>query len=64
MLDESIVIRDASEVDQNLLRLLDRGLEDIDSGRTLSHEDAMEEVRRIREIRRNARSGKGEVVNA
>ena len=64
MLDESIVIRDASEVDQNLLRLLDRGLEDIDSGRTLSHEDAMEEVRRICEIRRNARSGKGEVVNA
>ncbi len=57
MLDQSRVIRDASEVDQNLLRLLDRGLADIDSGRTLSHEDAMEEVRRIREIRRNARTG-------
>ena len=52
MVDEKITIQDASEVDPNLLRMLDRGLEDIEYGRTLPHEEAMEEVRRIREASR------------
>lgn len=42
MVDEKITIQDASEVDPNLLRMLDRGLEDIEAGRTLSHEEAIE----------------------
>ena len=37
MVDEKITIQDASEVDPNLLRMLDRGLEDIEAGRTLPH---------------------------
>ena len=32
MVDEKITIQDASEVDPNLLRMLDRGLEDIEAG--------------------------------
>ena len=55
MVDEKITIQDASEADPNLLRMLDRGLEDIEAGRTLPHEEAMVEVRRIREDRRLAR---------
>lgn len=56
MVDEKITIQDASEIDPNLLRMLDRGLEDIEAGRTLPHGEAMVEVRRIREARRYARS--------
>ena len=50
-----IIIQDASETDLNLLRMLNRGLEDIESGRTLPHKEAMEEVRKIRTERRQAR---------
>ena len=64
MVDEKITIQDASEVDPNLLRMLDRGLEDIEAGRTLSHEEAMAEVRRIREARRFAESTTGATANA
>ena len=63
MVDEKITIQDASEVDPNLLRMLDRGLEDIEAGRTLSHEEAMAEVRRIREVRRFAKSTTGVAAN-
>ena len=54
-MDEKIMIQDASEVDPNLLRMLNRGLEDIEAGRTLPHKEAMEEVGRIRAERRQAR---------
>jgi len=54
-MDEKIMIQDASEVDPNLLRMLNRGLEDIEAGRTLPHQEAMEEVGRIRAERRQAR---------
>lgn len=64
MLDEKFIIQDASEVDPNLLRMLDRGLEDIEAGRTLPHKEAMDEVRRIREVRRTARTGTGVAANA
>lgn len=63
MLDEKMIIQDASEVDPNLLRMLDRGLEDIEAGRTLPHEEAMAEVRRIRDTRRFARSNTGAAAN-
>ncbi len=58
MLDKDIVVREACEVDPNLLRMLDRGLEDIESGNTLTHEEAVLEVNRLREERRNTRKGK------
>ena len=64
MVDEKITIQDASEVDPNLLRMLDRGLEDIEAERTLPHDEAMAEVRRIRESRRLARTNTGVAANA
>ena len=51
-----IQIQVAAETDPNLLRMLDRGLDDIESGVVLSHEDAIQEVRRIRQKRREART--------
>ena len=54
----------ASEVDPNFLRILNRGLEDIEAGRTLPHREAMAEVRQIREERRQARSNMGVAANA
>ena len=63
MIDKNITIQDAFEVDPNLLRMLDRGLEDIEAGRTLSHSQAMEEVRRIRKERRAARVNIGVAAN-
>ena len=53
---KNIQIRVAAETDPNLLRMLDRGLDDIESGVVLSHEDAIQEVRRIRQKRREART--------
>ena len=64
MKNEKIMIQNASEVDPNLLQMLNRGLEDIEAGRTLPHKEAMEEVRKIRAGRRQARSDMGEAVNA
>ena len=61
---EKITVQDASETDPNLLRMLNRGLEDIESGRTLPHKEAMEEVRKIRAERRQARINMGEAANA
>lgn len=63
-MDEKIMIQDASEVDPNLLRMLNRGLEDIEAGRTLPHKEAMEEVRRIRAERRQARAEMEVAANA
>lgn len=59
-----IAIQDSSEVDSSLLRMLDRGLEDIEAGRTVPHNEAVEEVRKIREARRTARSNSEVAVNA
>lgn len=64
MLDEKIIIQDSSEMDPNLLRMLDRGLEDIEAGRTVPHDDAMAEIRRNRESRRCAKSKEGVAINA
>ena len=63
MVGENTTVIDASEVDSNLLRILDRGLDDIEAGRTLSHEEAMDEVLHIREARRSERANIGDVVN-
>lgn len=61
-MDEKIMIQDASEVDPNLLRMLNRGLEDIEAGRTLPHQEAMEEVGRIRAERRQLMNGTSSMV--
>lgn len=64
MIDDKITVQEASEVDPNLLRMLDRGIEDIEAGRTLPHDEAMAEVKKIREARRAARTDTGVIVNA
>ena len=63
MRNDKIIVRDASETDPNLLRMLNRGLEDIEAGRTLPHQEAIQEIRRIREDRRLATSAMGEAVH-
>ena len=61
---DNIKMLDTSEVDPDLLRMLDRGLEDIEAGRTLPHSEAIKEVRRIRETRRYAGTKAGVAANA
>ena len=63
MKDDKIIVQDVSETDPNLLRMLNRGLEDIEAGRTLPHKEAIEEIRRITDDRRLARSGIGAAAN-
>ena len=53
-----VAIQPTNETDPNLLRMLDRGLDDIEAGRVLSHEDAVNEIKRIRQIRREERAVK------
>lgn len=43
------------DVDISLLKLLDKGIEDVAEGKTFSHTDAMKEVERLREQRRQLR---------
>ena len=64
MADKDMILREQTEIDPHLLRMLDRGLEDIEAGRTLPHREAMNEVRRIRESRRFAGIDTGVAVNA
>lgn len=39
----------------NLLRMLDRGIDDMEAGRELSLEDAFRKITELRNTRRNAR---------
>ena len=64
MKDEKTFLQNDSETDPSLLRLLDSGLEDIAAKQTLPHSQAMEEIRRIRDIRRQERSSLGAAANA
>lgn len=43
------------EVDPVLLHMLDRGLEDIEAGRTLPHSEAIDEIKTLRDSRRYLR---------
>ncbi|MBQ8984046.1 MAG: hypothetical protein IJ079_10720 [Lachnospiraceae bacterium] len=61
---DNIKMQNTPEVDPDLLRMLDRGMEDIEAGRILPHSEATKEVRRIREERRYARANAGVAVNA
>ncbi len=51
-----IAVQPTNETDPNLLRMLDRGLDDIEAGRVLTHEEAVKEIRNIRQRRREERS--------
>ncbi|MBQ9361103.1 MAG: hypothetical protein IJT96_08720 [Lachnospiraceae bacterium] len=53
--DNNANIQVATETDPNLLRMLDRGIDDVQAGRVVPHREAMAEVGRIREARRNTR---------
>lgn len=51
---EKTVVQE-TRIDPALLKLLDRGIDDVRAGRTLPHEEAFEAVRRIRDARREER---------
>ena len=53
-MDDKITIQNAFEIDPTLALKLNMGLNDIDSGRTFPHKQAMEEVKRLRESRRKS----------
>lgn len=58
---ENITVQTASEVDPALLRMLDRGIEDIRAGRVLPHDEAIKEIERIREQRKISANKKAAV---
>ncbi len=41
--------------ENNFLRILDRGIDDMEAGRELPLEDAFQKIKELRTIRRNAR---------
>lgn len=45
----------ANQNEKSLLRMLDRGIDDMEAGRELSLDEAFEKVTELRDIRRNAR---------
>ncbi len=52
VISENITVQTANEVDPALLRMLDRGIEDVLAGRVLPHKEAMKEIEHIREQRK------------
>lgn len=44
-----------SREENNFLRMLDRGIDDMEAGRELPIEDAFQKISELRTIRRNAR---------
>lgn len=42
--------------ENNFLHLLDRGIDDMEAGRELPHEEAFQKINELRTIRRNARA--------
>ena len=41
--------------DNNILRMLDRGIDDMEAGRELPLEEAFRKITELRDVRRNAR---------
>ena len=64
MKQEKNIVRDSSALNQKILRMLDTGLEDVETGNVLSHREAMEEVQRIVDMRRLERKTTGAAANA
>ncbi len=54
-LSKEIPTPDKSQADLALLHMLDRGIDDMESGRELSLEDAFCKITKLRTARRNAR---------
>ncbi len=48
----NINIQMAAEVDPALLKMLDRGIDDVMSGRVIPHKNAMKEIEKIRDQRK------------
>lgn len=46
---------DLAREDENLLRLLDRGIDDMENERELPVEEAFDKITELRNVRRNAR---------
>ena len=51
---DNITIQTAGEVDPALLKMLDRGIDDVMSGRVIPHKDAMKEIEKVRDQRRTS----------
>ena len=45
----------AQHEDNNILRMLDRGIDDMEAGRELHLEEAFRKITALRDVRRNAR---------
>lgn len=49
-------IKDALQGDENLMRMLDRGIDDMEAGRELLLDEAFRKITELRDKRRNART--------
>lgn len=47
---------DVKQNNETLLRMLDRGIDDMEAGRELPIEEAFEKITELRNLRRNARA--------
>lgn len=61
---ENTAIQTANEVDPALLSMLDRGIDDVMSGRVISHKDAMKEIEKIRGQRKESLKKPTDVVHS
>ena len=52
---KKIPITDKSQENNHLLRMLDRGIDDMEAGRELPLEDAFRKITELRDARRNAK---------
>lgn len=48
--------RENKQEEENLLRMLDRGIDDMEAGRELPIKDAFQKISELRKIRRDARA--------
>jgi len=48
--------KDILQKDENLLQMLDRGIDDMEAGRELPLDEAFQKITELRDTRRNARA--------
>ena len=63
MAEPVLTKKEDANLDDALIRMLDRGIEDVRAGRILPHDEAMKEVRRIRDERRGEREAQQPAVS-
>lgn len=61
---DNISLQPRNEVDPALLSMLDRGIDDVMSGRVISHKDAMKEIEKIRGQRKESLKKPTDVVHS